>query len=423
MSRRVVITGLGLICPTGNSVRETWENIVNGKSGIDHITHFNTDDFKVKIAGEVKNLDVTKFGITQKDASRMDEFERYALCAAAEAMEDAGFIPDIAYSDTCDFLGFYEPRRVTTLIGVGFGGIRTVEEGVKILYEKGPSKVPPFFVPISIANMAAGYISMRFGAKGPCLCTTTACAAGLHAIGQAAHLIKYGISDIAIAGGSEATITPIGIASFASMRALSTRNDQPQKASRPFDKDRDGFVIGEGAGILILEEYDSAKKRGAKIYAEVLGFGMSADAYHITAPDPEGDGFVLAMENALSDAKIPADSIGYINAHGTSTKYNDPIETKAVKRVFGEHAKNLCISSTKSMTGHLLGAAGAVETIFALLSIFEGSVPPTINLDEPDPECDLDYVPHEAREMRVEYAMCNSFGFGGTNGSLILGRV
>lgn len=404
--RRVVITGIGLVTPLGNDTKTTWKNITEGKSGVARISKFDTRDFKVKIAAETKGFESK--GIEPKEAGRMDEFEKFSLVATSEAVEDSGI---------------NLPPNSAVVVGVGFGGMSTVEVGIKMLLEKGPSRVSPYFVPISIANMAAGYISMKYGLKGPCLSTTTACAAGLHAIGQAYHLIKFGMVNVAIAGGTEATITPVGLAAFASMRALSTRNDEPERASRPFDAQRDGFVIGEGAGIVVLEEYELAKKRGAKIYAEVVGFGMSADAYHITAPDPEGEGAYAAMKLALEEAKIPPESILYINAHGTGTKYNDVVETKAIKKLFKDHSEKLWISSTKSEIGHLLGAAGAVETIFTALAVSEGIVPPTINLDEQDPECDLDYVPWESREGRIEYAMCNSFGFGGTNGVIVLRRV
>lgn len=412
--RRVVITGLGIVSPVGNSVEEAWKNITSAKSGISKITRFDTTDFKVKIAGEVKGLDPVKCGIDPKEAGRMDPFEIFAACSAREAVADAGFLGGF---------GDIPPERIATYIGVGIGGLKTIEEGVRVLVGKGPSRVSPYFVPISISNMAAGYVSLMFGTKGPCLSTTTACAAGLHSIGQSYQLIKWGICDLSIAGGSEAPITPIGVASFSSMKALSTNNEEPEKASRPFDKNRNGFVMGEGAGVLILEEYEHAKKRGAKIYAEIVGFGMSSDAYHITAPDPDGYGFYLSMKNSLQDANISPEKIEYINAHGTSTKYNDVIETKAIKSLFGNHSNKLWVSSTKSMTGHLLGAAGAVELVFSALSIHKSIIPPTINLDEPDPECDLDYVPNTAREKKISYAMCNSFGFGGTNGVIVLKRL
>jgi len=411
--RRVVVTGIGCVTPLGQSVRETWDKVKSGVSGVSYITLFNTEDFPVKIAAEVKNF--SPEWVEEKEVKRLDRFELFALKSAKEALEDAGFISGGKVS-------FPNPKKVGVIIGSGIGGIKTIEENVLALAEKGPRRVSPLAIPVSIINMAAGLISIRTGAMGPCLAPATACAAGLHAIGEGYEFIKSGICDIAIVGGTEASITPLGISAFASMRALSTRNSEPERASRPFDKNRDGFVMGEGAGILVIEELEHAKKRGAKIYAEIKGFGMSADAYHMTAPRQDGEGFALAMERALEEAKISKEEIEYINAHGTSTKYNDEYETKAIKNVFGEHAKKLWVSSTKSMTGHLIGAAGAVEAIFTILSIYEGIIPPTINLDEPDPECDLDYVPWKAREKKIKYAMSNSFGFGGTNASIVLGK-
>lgn len=412
--RKVVVTGLGAVTPCGNSVDEMWENIVQGKTGIGKITLFDTDGFPVKIAGEVKNFEPA--WVDPKEAKRLDRFELFALNATYEALEHAGMLKNGEVSFPC------ERERVGVIIGSGIGGLWTIEQGVRTLVEKGPTRVSPFFIPVSIANMASGYISIKTGALGPNLCTTTACAAGLHAIGIGYDLIRQGICDVAIVGGSEAAITPIGVASFSAMRALSRIQD-PSKTPRPFDKDRDGFVMGEGAGVLILEEYELAKKRGAKILCEVKGFGMSSDAHHITAPDPEGYGFFLAMKRALEDSGLSPKDINYINAHGTGTRYNDEIETKAIKRLLGEHAYKVPVSSTKSMTGHLLGAAGAVESVITVLTIVKKVVPPTINLDNPDPECDLDYVPWKAREFDVKNAMCNSFGFGGTNACVIFSEV
>jgi len=411
--RRVVVTGIGCVTPLGQNIRETWDKVKAGISGVSYITLFNTEDFPVKIAAEVKNF--SPEWVDEKEAKRFDRFELFALKSAKEALEDAGFLSG-------EKVSFPNPKKVGVIIGSGIGGIKTIEENVLTLAEKGPRRVSPLAIPVSIINMAAGLISIRAGAMGPCLAPATACAAGLHAIGEGYEFIKSGICDIAVVGGAESSITPLGISAFASMRALSTRNSEPERASRPIDKNRDGFVMGEGAGILVIEELEHAKKRGAKIYAEIKGFGMSADAHHITAPRQDGEGFALAMERALEEAKISKEEIEYINAHGTSTKYNDEYETKAIKNVFGEHAKKLWVSSTKSMTGHLIGAAGAVEAIFTILSIYEGIIPPTINLDEPDPECDLDYVPWKAREKKIKYAMSNSFGFGGTNASIVFGK-
>jgi 3-oxoacyl-[acyl-carrier-protein] synthase II len=414
MERRVVVTGMGAVTPLGQSVAETWENIKKGKSGVSYITLFDTENFPVKIAAEVKNF--TPSFVDEKEARKYDRFELFALKATEEALKSAGLIES-------GNIKIPDPQNTGVIIGSGIGGIKTIEDSVRTLVEKGPRRVSPLSIPVSIINMASGLISIKLGVMGPSSSPATACAAGLQAIGEAYHLIKHGICDMVIAGGAEAPITPLGISAFASMRALSTRNDEPEKASRPFDKNRDGFVMGEGAGILILEEYEHAKKRGAEIYAEIKGFGMSLDAYHITAPHPEGLGFALAMERALKDAKIEPEKIEYINAHGTSTKYNDEIETKAIKNVFGEHAKKLMVSSTKSMTGHMIAAGGAVEVIFCILAICEGIIPPTINLDEPDPECDLDYVPHYAREKKISFAMSNSFGFGGINTSIVISKI
>jgi 3-oxoacyl-[acyl-carrier-protein] synthase II len=412
--RRVVITGIGCITPCGSNVKETWENIKAGKSGVSYITLFDTENFPVKIAAEVKNF--TPSFVDEKEVRKLDRFELFALHAAEEALRDAGFI------DGTDIKLPY-PENTGVVIGSGIGGIKAIEDAVRTLLEKGPRRVSPLSIPVAIVNMAAGLISMKVGAMGPILAPATACAAGLHAICEGYMLIKSGICDVVISGGAEAPITPLSVSAFASMRALSTRNDQPEKASRPFDAKRDGFVLGEGAGIVVLEEYEHAKKRGARIYAEIKGVGMSSDAYHMTAPHPEGYGFALAMRRALQDAQLLPDSIDYINAHGTSTKYNDEIETKAIKYVFGEHAFKLSVSSTKSMTGHLIAAGGAVEVIFCVLALQENIMPPTINLEEPDPECDLDYVPWKPKEKELRFVMSNSFGFGGVNASCVLGKI
>lgn len=407
---RVVITGMGCVTPLGENLKETFDSILRGKSGVGQITLFEAKDFPVRIAAEVKRF--TPRLVDEKELSRYDRFELFVLSAAYEALEDSGFITNSKVSIT------YPPERVGVVIGSGIGGLRVLEESVKNLLEKGPRRVSPLAIPVTIVNMAAGLVSIKTGARGCALAPATACAAGLHSVIEGYNLIKLGLCDMVIVGGTESSITPIGISGFASMRALSTRNDEPQKASRPFDKARDGFVMGEGAGVLILETYENAKKRDAKIYAEILGCGISSDAYHITTPIQDGTGYALTMKKALQEAGFP--KIDYINAHGTSTKYNDEVETKAVKIVFGEEAKSIPISSTKSMTGHMIGAAGAVETIFTALAIYHNIIPPTINLEEPDPECDLDYVPWEAREKKVNYAMNNSFGFGGTNASIVL---
>lgn len=413
MSRRIVITGIGCVTPIGQNVKETFENILKGKSGIGNITLFNTNDFPVKIAGEVKSF--TPRLVDEKELQRYDRFELFALSATYEALEDCGFITNSKVSIS------YPTEKVGVIIGCGIGGLKIIEDSTKILLEKGPRRVSPVAIPVAIANMAAGLVSIKTGARGCALAPATACAAGLHAIIEGYNLIKLGICDMVIAGGTESSITPIGIAGFSSMRALSTRNEEPEKASRPFDKNRDGFVMSEGSGIVILEEYENAKKRSAKIYAEIVGCGISADAHHITTPILDGTGYALTMRKALEEAGFP--KIDYINAHGTSTKYNDEIETKAIKIIFGEEAKSIPVSSTKSMTGHMIGAAGAVETIFTALAVYKDVLPPTINLEEPDPECDLDYVPWTPREKRVNYAMNNSFGFGGTNASIVLKKV
>jgi len=405
--RRVVVTGVGMISPLGLDVQSSWKAILEGKSGVGHITHFDATGYPVRIAAEVKGFEPTKY-IEQKEVKKMDRFIHFAIAATEMALADSGLkvTPD-------------NSERIGIVIGSGMGGLPAIEYYHRMLLEKGWKRVSPFFIPMVIINLAAGQISIRFGIKGPNLAVTTACATGNHSIGEAFRMIQYGDADVIIAGGAEAVITPMAVSGFAIMRALSTRNDEPEKASRPFDIDRDGFVIGEGSGILILEELEHALKRGAKIYAELVGYGMSSDAYHITAPAPEGEGGARCMKMALNDAGVKPELIDYINAHGTSTKYGDELENQAIKTVFGEHAYKLCVSSTKSMTGHLLGAAGGVEAIFTVLSIYEDIIPPTINLDNPDPECDLDYVPYKPRKKEVNYAMTNSFGFGGANASLV----
>ncbi len=410
MDRRVVITGLGLVTPLGTGVEKTWAALCAGKSGIGEITRFDASDFDTKIAGEVKDFNAEDF-LPRKEARRTEYFIVYAVAASRLALEDSGLKIDASTSD-----------RVGVITGCGLGSLGMLEKTISVISSKGPKRVSPFFIPMIIGNMAPGMISIHLGAKGPNSSIATACAAGTHAIGEAYRIVKLGAADAMIAGGVESVITATGIAGFNSMKALSTRNDEPQKASRPFDRDRDGFVVAEGSGIVILETLESAVERGAHIYAEIVGYGMSGDAYHMTAPHPEGDGAARCMAAALKDANISYKKIDYINAHGTSTKLNDLYETKAIKTVFKDHAKALPISSTKSMTGHLLGGAGGVETVFTALTIENGIIPPTINLDNPDDECDLDYVPNIARKADVRVAMTNSFGFGGTNGSLILSQ-
>jgi 3-oxoacyl-[acyl-carrier-protein] synthase II len=412
--RRVVITGLGALTPVGNTVEEFWSALTQGKSGIGPITKFDTSEkdasgefkFVTRIAGEVRNFDELKY-VDKKEARRLDPYLKYAMACAVMAVEDSGL-------DTSKVDG----NRFGVLIGSGIGGISSLLEAHKTLIEKGADRVSPFFIPMLIVNMAAGLVSMRFGAKGPNSAVVTACATGNHALGDATRLIQRGDADVMIAGGAEAIIVPLTIAGFCSMKAMSTRNDQPEKASRPFDADRDGFVCGEGGGILVLESLEHALRRDARIYAEIIGYGLTGDAHHMTAPDPEGDGAARAMTGALSDARLAPSDIGYINAHGTSTPYNDKFETIAIKRVFGEHARRLAVSSTKSMTGHLLGAAGGIEAIATVLALHHGVLPPTINYDTPDPDCDLDYVPNQARKQDVEVALSNAFGFGGTNATL-----
>lgn len=410
MKRRVVVTGVGLVTPLGTGVEKTWENICAGVSGIDLITRFDTNDFLVKIAAEVKDFDAEAF-FEKKAAKHLDLFVQYGLAAARMAVEDSGVVID---ESNCD--------RVGVITGCGMGGLPTIEVCHSVILERGPKKVTPFFIPKVIPNMPSGHISMMIGSKGPNLALTTACAAGTHAVGESYRHIKYGECDVIITGGAEAVICATGIAGFSAMKALSTRNDDPAAASRPFDKDRDGFVMSEGSGMLVLEELEHALARGAHIYAEVSGYGLSSDAYHVAAPPEDGEGAVRCMRMALKDAGIEPAQIDYINAHGTSTPLNDRCETLAIKTVFGDHAKKLAISSTKSMTGHMLGAAGGIESVFTALGINGKIAPPTINLQEASPECDLDYIPNTARKMDIRYALSNSFGFGGTNAVIVMNR-
>ncbi|NQT80180.1 MAG: beta-ketoacyl-ACP synthase II [Candidatus Aminicenantes bacterium] len=410
VERRVAVTGIGLVSPVGVGVKKNWENILQGKSGVSLISRFDISQYTSKIAGQVKDFDPLDF-IEKKELRKMDLFIQYGLAAAHLAVQDSGI----------DFAAL-EGDRVGVYVGSGIGGIGSIEETHKILLEKGPGRVSPFFLVSTIINEASGQISIKYKARGPNSATATACSTGTHAIGDAFRIIARGDADIMIAGGAEAPITPLGIAGFCAMRALSVRNDEPERASRPFDADRDGFIVGEGAGIVILEELGAALKREAKIYAEIVGYGMSGDAYHITAPSLDGEGAKLTMERAIEDAGIDLSEIDYINAHGTSTPYNDKVETLAVKKVFGDHAYKIGINSTKSMTGHLLGAAGGLEASFTALCLKNQVMAPTINYETPDPECDLDYVPNKARSSEIRYALSNSFGFGGTNGTLLLKR-
>ncbi len=408
--RRVVVTGIGLVSPLGVGTRPTWDGLMAGASGVGPITHFDTTGYLTTIAGEVKGFDPADY-VEKKDVKKSDTFIHYAIAASQFAVDDAGL----------EF-GEDEAERVGVVIGSGIGGLPLIEAMHDILRDKGPGRVSPFFIPGLIVNMAAGQVSIRFGARGPNTAPATACTTGLHAVGDAFRLIQQDDADAMIAGGTEAVVTELAIAGFSSMRALSTRNDEPEAASRPWDKDRDGFVIGEGAGILVLEELERARRRGAPIYAEIVGYGMSADAYHISAPQPDGDGAASVMRKALADAGLAAESVGYINAHGTSTTLGDLAEVRAVHRVFGEHARRLAVSSTKSMTGHLLGAAGGLEAGILALALHHQALPPTRNLDAPGEGCDLDFVPHHAREVDLDVALTNSFGFGGTNGALIMRR-
>jgi len=405
-ARRVVLTGLGALTPIGNTAEELWSGLLEGRSGVGPITKFDATGYDTRIAGEVKNFDPLKF-VDKKEARRLDPYLQYAIASSVMAVGDAGL--DLARVDG---------ERFGVLIGSGIGGITTLLEGEKVRETKGPDRVSPFIIPMLIINMASGLVSMRFGAKGPNSSVVTACATGNHAIGDAFRIIQRDEADVMIAGGAEAMIVPLTIAGFCAMKAMSTRNDDPQHASRPFDAGRDGFVCGEGAGIVVLESLEHAIHRDARIYAEVIGYGMTSDAHHMTAPDPEGDGAARAMARALKDAKLTPSEVGYVNAHGTSTPYNDKFETFAIKRVFGDHARKLAVSSTKSMTGHLLGAAGGVEAIATALALHHGVLPPTINYETPDPECDLDYIPNQARKQDVDVALSNAFGFGGTNATL-----
>ncbi len=411
--RRVVITGLGLISPVGNTVAEGWENLVAGRSGIANITKFDASNHRVHFAGEVKNFETEKY-ISTKEARRMDTFIHYGLAAGIQAFEDSGLTVTDANAE-----------RIGVLVGSGIGGLPMIEDTDKALIEGGPRKISPFFVPGSIINMISGHLSIKYGLKGPNLAIVTACTTGLHCIGQAARMIQYGDADAVLAGGAESTVSPLGIGGFAAMKALSERNDDPATASRPWDRDRDGFVLGEGAGVMMVEEYEHAKARGAKIYAELTGFGMSADAHHMTAPCEDGDGALRAMTNALRDAGLNADTVNYVNAHGTSTPLGDIAETVAVKRLMGDAAKSVVVNSTKSMTGHLLGGAGGLESVFTVLAVHHQKSPPTINIFNQDIEggCDLDYCANVARDMKIDVALKNSFGFGGTNGTLVFQRV
>ena len=411
--RRVVVTGLGCVTPVGNTVEQAWANILAGQSGIDLITKFDTSDFSCKIAGEVKGFDLGSY-MSAKEARTMDSFIHFGVAAAAQAVADAGL-------PTGEALDEEFATRIGCVIGSGIGGLPLIENTHTEYVSRGARRITPFFVPASIINMVAGQVSMRFGFKGPNLAVVTACTTGLHCIGEAGRMIEYGDADVMVAGGTEATVSPLGVGGFAAMRALSTRNDDPKAASRPWDKDRDGFVLGEGAGVMVLEEYEHAKARGAKIYAELLGFGMSADAGHMTAPSMDGPR--RAMISALRNAGINADQIDYLNAHGTSTPLGDLNETNAIKAALGEHAYKTVVSSTKSMTGHLLGGAGGIESIFTVLALHNQKIPPTINLENQDPECDLDYCANTARDAKLDIAVKNNFGFGGTNGTLVFKRV
>ena len=411
--RRVVVTGLGCISPVGNTVEQAWAQVLAGKSGIGLISKFDASAFSCRIAGEVRDLDLDPY-ISPKDARAMDTFIHYGIAASVQAVQDAGL-------KTGDALGEEESTRIGCLIGSGIGGLPMIEHTNVEFTARGPRRISPFFVPASIINMTAGHVSMRYGFKGPNLAIATACTTGLHCIGEAGRMIEYGDADVMIAGGSEASVSQLGVGGFAAMRALSTRNDDPATASRPWDRDRDGFVLGEGAGIMVLEEYEHAKARGARIYAELAGFGMSADAGHMTAPNLDGPR--RAMLGALRNAGLNADAIDYLNAHGTSTPLGDTNESNAIKAALGEHAKRTVVSSTKSMTGHLLGGAGGLESVFTVLAIYHQKVPPTINIFNQDPECDLDYCANEARDLPIQAALKNNFGFGGTNGALVFKRI
>jgi len=409
VKRRVVITGLGIVSPVGNDIASAWDNIVNGRSGIDRITRFDPTDFNCHIAGEVKGFDASQF-IPAKEVRQMDTFIHYGIAAGVQALQDSG----LEITDT-------NAERIGVIVGSGIGGLPRIEETEAEYLQRGARRISPYFVPASLINLISGQLSIRFGMKGPSYAVVSACTTGLHSIGDAARLIEYGDADVMLAGGAESTVSPLGIGGFAAMRALSTRNDDPKTASRPWDRDRDGFVLGEGAGVLVLEEYEHAKKRGARIYGEFAGYGMSSDAHHITAPDREGP--CRGMINALRNGGINKDEVHYVNAHGTSTPLGDKNETEALKLAFGDHAKQLVVSSTKSMTGHLLGAAGGIEAVFTTLAVHYQVAPPTINIFNQDPECDLDYCANQARPMKIDVALSNSFGFGGTNGTMIVRKV
>ncbi len=410
LKRRVVITGLGIVSPIGVGVPAAWESIIQGRSGIGRVTRIDPSAYASQIAGEVRGFDIGQY-LSMKEARKMDLFIHYGLAAAMEAIADSGL-----------HISANIAERVGVSIGSGIGGLPGIESEHQIVTESGPRRISPFFIPRCIVNMVSGHVSIMYGAKGPNIAMATACSTGTHSIGEAARFIEYGDADVMIAGGAEAAISPLGLGGFSAARALSTRNDDPEKASRPWDKDRDGFVLGEGAGVLVLEEHDFALRRGARIYAELPGYGMSSDAYHMTQPTPAGEGAARCMRAALRNAGVAPEMVGYINAHGTSTPLGDRSESDAVHTVFGEHARRLAMSSTKSMTGHLLGAAGGVEAVFTSLALHRGVLPPTINLDQADEGCDLDYVPHQARKAEVEVALSNSFGFGGTNSSLVFRR-
>ncbi|ROU05461.1 beta-ketoacyl-ACP synthase II [Lysobacter enzymogenes] len=411
-NRRVVVTGLGLVSPLGNDVASSWDGIVNGRCGIGPITHFDPAAFTTRIAGEVRDFDITRYGVSTKDAKKMDEFIHYGVAASLMALQDAGIVVDDSNAE-----------RIGALVGSGIGGLLGIEEQTIKYHEGGPRKISPFYVPSTIINMLPGQISLITGAKGPNFSAVSACATSNHSIGVAMRMIQYGDADVMVAGGAERGSSPTSVGGFCSMKAMSTRNDDPARASRPWDKDRDGFVLGDGAGILILEEYERAKARGARIYCELAGFGASSDAFHMTAPSENGEGPARCMVAAFKDAGINPDQVEYLNAHGTSTPLGDLAETLAMKRALGDHAYKMMVSSTKSMTGHLLGAAGGAEAIFSVLALHHGIIPPTINLDEPGEGCDLDYVPNVAREKKIDVAVSNGFGFGGTNGTLVFKRV
>ncbi len=409
--RRVVITGLGIVCPVGNDVPSAWANLVAGRSGIVPITRFDATAFTTQIAGEVRGFDVTSY-LPAKEARHFDTFIHYGIAAGVQALRDAGIEVNEANAD-----------RIGTVVGSGIGGLPLIEENHADYTKRGPRRISPFFVPGSIINMVSGQLSIMLGLKGPSYAVVSACTTGTHSIGEAARLIEYGDADMMLAGGAESTISPLGLGGFAAMRALSTRNDDPQTASRPFDKDRDGFVLGEGSGVVFLEEYEHARKRGARIYAEVAGYGMSSDAFHMSAPSEDGEGPARGMRNAMRNAGVNPDEISYLNGHATSTPLGDIAETRSIRRAFGDAANRLVVNSTKSMTGHLLGAAGGIEAVFTALAVHHQVSPPTINIFNQDPLCDLDYCANAAREMRIEVAMSNSFGFGGTNGTLVMRRI